>query len=383
MLAEQAGRRRRSSPDAVIRIIIDGIERGRLNPAEQSSISFSAEEDAEIIEVKTTDQHGDLLLATHLLTALREDAHDAAIVSSIQLEGGQELSLSITRRKSEASGGADLLVKFGYRETSLRRAASLWWQRLNLRLSTEQDSLVGRRKNISATHSHLRQRGSDLRAELSRVCETKVASNKWTSQTSVVVQTATPTQVNQQINGSAEAAPKSQPARRTKNDRSLAAKTPSSPRADAPAQTRDEEVADDATRSGSGVANLRLSEVKKIYIEIRGDAAFNELRSNLVERLGSSGVVTAATNADEADAALKIVVSQSGSQIEASALLVNARGTVLWPKARRRYSGETTKVGVRDSQRFIIRDQAGPRRRYPPVESWVMVRLNLYAEGVR
>ena len=64
--------------------------------------------------------------------------------------------------------------------------------------------------------------------------------------------------------------------------------------------------------------------------------------------LGSSGVVGATTDADEADAALKIVVSQtSGSQIEASALLVNARGTVLWPQAgrgARRYSGETTKV---------------------------------------
>jgi hypothetical protein len=68
MLDEQAGRRRRSSPSAVIRIMVDGVERGRLNPAEESSISFTLEEDAEIIEVKTTDPHGDLLLATHLLT---------------------------------------------------------------------------------------------------------------------------------------------------------------------------------------------------------------------------------------------------------------------------------------------------------------------------
>jgi hypothetical protein len=145
--------------------------------------------------------------------------------------------------------------------------------------------------------------------------------------------------VNQQINGSDQAAPTSQPARRTKNDRSIAAKRPSSPRADAPAQTRDEEVADDATRSGSRVANLKLSEVKKIYIEIRGDAASTELRSNLVERLGTSAVVTAAANPDEADAALKIDVSQTST----SALLVNARGTVLW-RGTRRYSGETSKV---------------------------------------
>ena len=60
-------------------------------------------------------------------------------------------------------------------------------------------------------------------------------------------------------------------------------------------------------------------------------------------------MVAATTNTDEADAALKIVVSQTpgGPQIEASALLVNARGTVLWPRGdrrARRYSGETTKV---------------------------------------
>src|SRR5262249_35866629 len=84
MLDEQAGRRRRSSPDAVLRILVDGVERGRLNLATQSSISFSVEEDAEIIEVRTTDLHGDLLLATHLLTSFGKDVHD---VSSIRLEG--------------------------------------------------------------------------------------------------------------------------------------------------------------------------------------------------------------------------------------------------------------------------------------------------------
>src|SRR5690349_21719256 len=97
MLDEQAGRRRRSSPTAVLRILVDGVERGRLNPAEQSSISFSADEDAEIIEVMTTDEQGDLLLATHLLTSFSEDA---AVVSSIRLEGGQDLSLSKIGRAS-------------------------------------------------------------------------------------------------------------------------------------------------------------------------------------------------------------------------------------------------------------------------------------------
>src|SRR5689334_4707852 len=93
LLDEQSGRRRHSSPTGLIRVIVDGVERGRLNPAEQSSISFRAEEDAEIIEVKTIDTSGDLLLATHLLTSAEKDT------ASIRLEGGQHLSLSITRRR--------------------------------------------------------------------------------------------------------------------------------------------------------------------------------------------------------------------------------------------------------------------------------------------
>src|SRR4029078_1154955 len=85
----------------------------------------SADNDAELIEIKTTDSSGDLLLATHLLT------RNAA--ASIRLEGGQELSLSITRRQSDANDDADFLITFGYRETSPVRAARLWWQRLRLR----------------------------------------------------------------------------------------------------------------------------------------------------------------------------------------------------------------------------------------------------------
>lgn len=344
MLDEQSGRRRRSSPTAVMRIMVDGVERARFNPVEQSSISFSADEDAEVIEVKTTDQHGELLLATHLLTSFGKLAHDEAIVASIRLEGGQELSLSFTRRQIEANGERDLLVRFDYRETAVWRAVRLWWQRLNLRFSMDQ----GARSLWAGASARLILAGSVLAICLMSYFAYVGLRPRETSgpaQTSSV-------QTNERINESEKAAAAkvtepepertaSPPAQRARNDRSTTAKVPAvgsgSPSADVPAQSRDEDVADDVTRSSRVVANLRLNEVKKIYVEIRGDAAFNELRSNIVERLGSSGVVAATTNADEADAALKITVSQTSTL----ALLVNARGTMLWTH---RYSGETTKV---------------------------------------
>jgi len=341
MLDEQAGRRRRSSPTAVMRIMVDGVERGRLNPAEKSSITFSADGDAEVIEVKTTDLHGDLILATHLLTSLGKDA-DAKIVSSIRLEGGQELSLSITRM------GDDVLIKFGYRETDARRAARLWWQRLSLRFTSEQGSRsLWRGEKISARHILVCGVVVVCLAGYLGYVKLRSLQTSGPAQTSDVQ--TTPISQNSSIRGSPGAAAKatgpgpdrsaSQPARRSK-------RASTSPGAGAPAQATDEDVAS-AMRSGSVVANLTLREVKKVYLEIRGDATVSELRTNLVESLASSGVVAVATDdADDADAALKIVVSQTGPQIEASALLVNARGAVLWPKTGRgaHYSGEIPKV---------------------------------------
>jgi uncharacterized protein YccT (UPF0319 family) len=120
------------------------------------------------------------------------------------------------------------------------------------------------------------------------------------------------------------------PAPRTKRDRS--AKVTSSPADEIAPEINDE----DATRSANVTPDLTLKEVKKVYIDVRGDAALDEIRNNLVKNLESSGVV-ATTNTDDADAALKITVSHTST----SALLVNARGKVLWT---RRYSGETNKI---------------------------------------
>jgi hypothetical protein len=349
MLVEEAGRRRRASSAGVIRILVDGVERGTLNPAEQSSVSFSAPEDAETIEVRTTDLRGELLLATHLLTAAAEEADKATIVSSIRLEGGQELSLSVTRRAIEVSGAGELLVTFGYRETNPGRAARLWWQRLRRRLRPEQ-----RRKGSTGLWGDVRIPAlATVVVGVVVICvagyvafvrlRSQVAGGP--TQTNVVASEtvnspqagATVAQVDESVLVA------SQPAR-PNGERSSAPKAPgvgnTSPGKDVPAPTGDEEVAEEATRSGNVVANLELGEVKKIYIEIRGEGALDELHRSLVQRVGESGVV-ASSDAGDADASLKIAVSKAG----ASARLVNARGVVLWPKTGvRRYSGETTTV---------------------------------------
>ena len=312
MLTEQAGRRRRSSPIDVIRIMVDGLERGKFNPAEQSSISFSVEEAAEMIEVRS----GDLLLATHLLTSFGKDIHDTTSVS-IRLEGGQDLSLNITRKPIDANGGADLLVTFGYRETDPRRAVRLWWQRLGLRLSLEPRYVLVASVLVICIclagylgYVRLRSRETSGPAQTSSIQTTQPGPDLPTPASPIAEAKPTKPEMNQNT---------SQPVRQAKSDRSTAVKPPSP-------SSAEEDVAEDAMRSGSVVPNLTLKEVKKIYIEISGDAASNDLRSKVIESLSASGIVAATTNADEADAALKIVVSQTST----SAQLVNARGTVLW-----------------------------------------------------
>lgn len=342
MLDEQAGRRRRSSSSGVMRIMVDGVERARFNPAEQSSISFSAEQDAELIEVKTTDQNGELLLATHLLNSFGKATDDAPV--SIRLEGGQELLLSISRRAIETSDELGLVVQFGYRETNPRRAVGLWWQRV--RLGSGQRGSLWSGANISARYI--------LAGSLAVICLLgyfAYVKLRPPRQTTGPVETtvAQVTPANTRIDVPEK--PSSQAARGPKPKQATAKVTPS-PSTTASAPARNEDVDTDATRGGAVVPNLKLGEVKKIYIQIRGDGALNELHSGLVDNLRSSGVITVATNADDADAALKIVVSQTEPQVEVSAQLVNARGTVLWPKGgARHYSGEVTAV-VRD----IIKD---------------------------
>ena len=351
MLAEQSRRRRRASSTGAIRIMVDGIERGRLDPGGESSISFSAEDDAELIEVMTTDSSGDLLLATHLLTSFGKDAHEGTTVYSIRLEGGQDLSLSITRRPIDGNGGPDLLVKFGYQETDPRRAVRLWWRRLNLRRSQEHEH--GRLWAGASTQSilvagvvviclasflgyvTLKSRQANESVQTAVVQPAPVGPDS-----SFATSASEPITKPDRAVATATATP-SRPAQKTPTVRST------SPVTEVQTQATDEDDTD-VTRSTNVVANLTLKNIKKIYIDMRGNASLNELRGNVIESLRSSGVVAATANADEADAALQITISNSsGPQIEATARLVNARGTVLWPKSSRsarRYSGETTTV---------------------------------------
>ncbi|MET0648271.1 MAG: hypothetical protein ABW208_16785 [Pyrinomonadaceae bacterium] len=424
-LAEQAGRRQ-TSPAALMRIVVDGVERASLNPVRASSVSFSTEEGAEIIEVKTADPSGDLLLATHLLAA-HDDAHDARPhKSSIRLEGGQVLSLSIRQRENAATGMAEWLVDFSYRETHLRRAARLFLLRLGLlkdatnvraplglglspgaalacgaillcalaylgylglRPNPPQETARGRDESASA----LSERGATVqeseaaggsgvgKVDENRPLQTLPAEGQGAAPTAKSRRPVrqAPTQGRADAEG-ATVAGTSLDGREAQDDA-------------APNGAREET---EATRNGDprqrGVA---LGEVRRIYLEMSGDGPLDELRRELFAALNSSGLVIAAANTDEADAALKVSVTQtriavkapltagSGAthgdavspvetRVEVSVRLVNAVGGVLWPRAGvgrgRRYSGVAAQIApgvVRDLLAEVKAARSGHIRR--------------------
>lgn len=396
-LAEQAVRRQ-TLPAALMRIVVDGVERATLNPARASSVRFSADEGAEVIEVRTTAPTGDLLLATHLLAA-HECAHGARPqTSSIRLEDGQELSLSIRRRESAATGVAEWLVDFSYRETSLRRAASLFLHRLGP---------VNGGANTRAPLGFNLSPGLTLACGAALVCAlaylgylvfrpnslqppAQSLNKAAPPERSVLAQESGATGSN--VNGTTDdnralslppaKSPDTEP---TAKSRRTIRQAPTQGRAGVEEQTGagTSHEGDDARYDAARVEareeseltrsddqrpkGVALGEVRKVYLELSGAGPLDELRRRLSVELNSSGLVIAATNTDEADAALKVSVARTrpsvknppsaGSvappeeietRVEVSVRLVNAVGEVLWPRTGagrgRRYAGVAAQV---------------------------------------
>lgn len=386
-LAEQAGRRQ-TSPAALMRVVVDGVERAILNPLRASSVSFSTEEGAEIIEIRTVDPRGDLLLATHLLAA-HDDTHGAhPHTSSLRLEGGQELSLSVRQREDATTGTAEWLVDFSYRETNLCRAAKLFLRRLGLFASFE-NSRVALGRGLSPGMAlacgaalvcvlgylgYLGLRPSPSREE----AQTRTAPPEPSGTTrhsaadgGSAAQTLAEDRALQALRREGQGAPpltkRRGPVRRTQaRGRADAEGTTVADatlgehdaREDAPPAGAGD--ATEVTRNGpSRVRGVALGEARKVYLELSGVGPLEELRRRLSAELNAGGSVIATADASEADVALKVsvvkappAVEGSGTavepRVEVSVRLVNAVGEVLWPKAgdgrARRYAGVAAQV---------------------------------------
>lgn len=361
-LDDQSSRRKRAFA-GLLRVVVDGSERARLDLSRSSSARFALDGDAELLEVRTMVNGDDLLLASHLFK--HREPSDPAEKASIVLEGGQKVAITV----SPATGETEAMVDVAYRETNPLRAASLYFKQL---AHTEKSGRTawgaGRIPALALAFAllalcafgvvqFLRHRSG---ASETLASQPKINQPVEEHSSTVKPEVATPS-------GAVDASPlaptapveKEKSAPRAVVPRKNA--TPSTPEvagANEPAQpkleqpSRRESVASGAREPGGTrevtprrnapemdttrdynskpPAATSLAEVKKIYVEIIGDAA-PDVRAKLIASLGASNRFVSVESKDEAEALMRVTVKSAGdAQVSASVLVLNADGETIW-----------------------------------------------------
>ena len=92
ILAAQAESRRAISAN-LLRVVVDGNEKARINLEETDQVNFDLGDESELIEVRVVEKDGEIILATHLLSF--EDLENGNQLQSVLLEGGQKVSFNL------------------------------------------------------------------------------------------------------------------------------------------------------------------------------------------------------------------------------------------------------------------------------------------------
>jgi hypothetical protein len=95
-VSEDENRRKKFSPRFLL-VMIDGLERTRLDLTRTQQIRLEVDEDATLMEFVGSARQGELLLATHVLGCEDDPAAGQPRTYSIVLEGGQKISLAISQ----------------------------------------------------------------------------------------------------------------------------------------------------------------------------------------------------------------------------------------------------------------------------------------------
>lgn len=360
-LAEQALRRKKPTA-GLLRVMVDGIERARLELSRDRRAEFTMPKNAELIEVRSSDSQGELIFATRLLGGDDMGEIQKPSKHRIELEGGQEISIDV----SQASLGEanNLLVAVTYRERRQVTAASLpqqlfsplrrprAWRWAPVLLSALTLALVV----LAIVALKLdRHKSSYVKAPQARDAQQGKPAG------------GDPRVINAE-DGRAFTSPDSQSqrdqARKAKVKQSGQSMTPNvapkPPNATGGSVTAERGASDsertrDVPAESSG---LSLMEVKKVFVEPLGDSSGQAVIEILSARLRSTKRFLITQTRDQADAVLKVSVQPDLSGKIASpsqkllftAVLVNANGDVLWPGTHRRksasYSGSPAKVAT-------------------------------------
>jgi lipopolysaccharide assembly LptE-like protein len=378
VLAEQAARRRAVSA-GLLRIVVDGTERARLDTRRMSQVSIELDDNDELVEVIGKDKHGPLLMSAYLVSGVSEEEHQTEC--AVVLEGGQRLSFAV--RPPEPPATSLIFLEIEYRETNRVRAASLALRRV-LFVAVNAAPLRGSEISprlrvafavvalllVAAAIFFVARPGNKEEQEFRANRE---PSNLETPNRESGFPPKNETPAPEDHNSPSpepgnrnalpvprRTVPHEQPRSeerfaRDNRDNESPARAPEEPGNVSPT---------DPTRSPnprpSGVA---LSQVKTIHIQITGDDALSsQFRNSLAGAIRSSGVVSVNDQLAGSDAQLKVSVRSADqlgvtnrSRVIVTARLANVAGEVIWPAPT---SGASYQGTIAETTASIARDLA-------------------------
>ncbi len=343
-------KRRRKASAGFLRVLADGTECARLEVNKASHVRFNVDSSTELLEIRSTDKEGDLLLASHLLPLEKQDQTEA-IDSSIVLEGGQKVSIRI----APLSNTSGLLVDIDYRETNPIKAASLALRGILANSGVGERGLAeyGLSKILipvsavilllvgtTAVVTYLQRGSTSLDSQPVARLSDNQSSTPTTRDTpkpkeAIAVEHPGPS------SGGAQAIPNSSAS--TKADKASSDANARRPSADTAAESisGEEEITRGVTRTEPG---LMLRDVKSIYVESADEnASSRALRDLLVARLSGMNRFTLSQRRDDADAILRVRPTNNAESAPSrfEVQLINARGKVIWPLKGKIYSAST------------------------------------------
>jgi hypothetical protein len=324
-LAELSSRRKTAAA-GLLRIIVDGSERARLDLNRTSGVRFETRGDDELIEVRSADG---LLLATFLLN---QDESQEAIRperSSVVLESGQRISFSPVRNGDGETAGA--IIDLSYRETRLSRAAALYLRRIGF--------VAGElwRRPRSATWKPAPAFAALIIIALGlifywsgreRERQESVAENNQPQRTESPAPPSPSPSISPTPGGGKK---RHAPVRRTHSAPVVVLRKPQPNEL----ETQPEVGPDDLIRGVERLApdGASLIAVKKVHVDPFGDDSISkQFRDQLTAALRANRRFSLTANHDDADAVLKgRITTARPEQVSATVRLVNAKGEVLWP----------------------------------------------------
>jgi hypothetical protein len=328
--------RRKTAPAELLSIRVDDVERARLDLRQTQHVQLNVEEGAEMMEVYTSDNTGDVLLAVYVLTFDDAKTNARPMTSSIVLEGGQEISFGVSFIRGGDDTSQHALVDISYRENNVVKAVALLCRQLMSRIS-------------QAIHPPNLNQWPALKAGLAvGLALTMLGSLIWymqrpstTRQPVIVQQPPSATEPQSRPQPDIPAAPEPPP-------------TTPAPPTDIAANPKTENERFILRESANQSVESLLA-VRRIYVYPFGSDAFSQqLRESLINRLQAGNRFTITENSDEADAALKATMSQvtpepntadepRADSKRLAVRLVNADGEIIWPtrqtNSRGRYRG--------------------------------------------